>query len=535
MTLAPLCSLAIVALQDGSGLWPHLAAYVLPKALEQTTLLLAGVALMTGTVGVGCAWLVTSFSFPGRRIATWLLPLPLAIPTYISAYIYADFFGAFGPPQTALRALTSWQSVRDYWFPDIHSLPGAIFVFGIVLYPYVYLATQAMMRNQCAVFVDAARASGANAGRVAWHVTLPLARPAIAVGLALALLETVNDIGASEYLGIQTLTLSVFTTWLNRGSLAGAAQIACIMLVMVAGLVALERYGRRKQSFSTSTQETEALSRIALAGPARWLACLACFIPITLGFALPVTSLAQEVFKRGLFLRFDPELLRHAAVTVGFAASATILTLALSLAAVAALRSEPRPFTAACVNIGGIGYAIPGTVLALGLLAPLVLIDEGLNALMRHFMGTSVGLVIAGSGLAVVIAYAVRFMAIPLGFMRAGFAKIPSEFDDAALLLGARRFTVLRLLYLPLARPAIWGAALLVFVDCMKELPATLLLRPLNVETLSTYLYQFASRGNFEEGALAALLIVVVSILPVMRMADFADAAAAHGDQMPPG
>ncbi len=510
LAAAPLISLAVIALHGDAEIWPHLAAYVLPAALRETALLLAGVAVITALIGVGTAWIVTTFDFPGRRILGGLLPLPLAIPTYISAYIYADLVDAIGP----LR---------------IRSLPGAVFVFGIVLYPYAYLAARAMLRTQCAVFADAARVLGASAWRQAVHVTLPLARPAIAVGLSLALLETLNDIGASEYLGVPTLTLTIFTTWLNRGSLPGAAQIAWIILIFVAALIALERYGRRRRSFSASAQAMESASRGELTGPQALLASIACLLPVLLGFLLPFGYLAYQVVLRGLVSHFDTALLRHTMTTVGLAAAATVLALGLGFVAVAALRWVRHPFLTACVTLGGLGYAIPGTVLALGLLSPLVLIDEGINAATRALAGVSVGLVVTGSGLAVITAYVARFLAIPIGFAQSGFARIPAEVDQAARLFGAKPGAVMRLLHWPLARPAVWGAALLVFVDCMKELPATLLLRPLNVETLSTYLYQFAARGSFEEGALAGLLIVLVSILPVIRMTGLADLAPDRG------
>jgi iron(III) transport system permease protein len=526
LAVAPLVSLVVIALGDSGDIWLHLVRYVVPAALTQTALLLAGVAAVTMVVGVGTAWVVTSFEFPGRATLAWLLPLPLAIPTYIVAYVYVDILDALGPVQSALRAAFGWRSPLDYWFPNVRSLVGAIFVIGVVLYPYVHLAARAMFQTQGVQFAEAARVLGAHPLRLARNITLPLARPAIAVGLALALLETLNDVGASEYLGVQTLTLSVFATWLNRGSLAGAAQIACVMLLIVATLIALERYGRRHRSFAGLTQDARLTSRIALAGPAQWIAGVACFVPVFLGFLLPAGYLVREVIVRGLLIGFDTALIRHALTTVALACVATVLVLVLGFGAVAALRYLRHAAIAACVNVAGSGYAIPGTVLALGLLSPLVLVDEGINTLTRAFGGTGVGLLLAGSTAAVVIAYVIRFLAIAIGFAQAGFARIATELDDMARMLGAGPATLARTIHLPLARPAILSAALLVFVDCMKELPATLLLRPLNVETLSTYIYQFATRGNFEEGALAALIIVAVGMFPIMRITRTADIGA---------
>jgi iron(III) transport system permease protein len=356
-----------------------------------------------------------------------------------------------------------------------------------------------------------------------FDINLPLARPAIAAGLSLAMLEALNDIGASEYLGVRTLTISIFTTWLNRSSLPGAAQIACLMLVGIAALIALERYARRRQTFAGHDRRPGGAQRIALSGSKRWLALMICATPVALGFVVPLVHLTYDVIARGLAVGFDPALIRHAFSTVWIATFATALTLALGFGIVFALRVIRRPWATAGVFVASLGYAVPGTVLALGLLSPLVAVDEAINAVTRAFAGINVGLVLAGSSAAVIIAYTVRFLAIATGMAQAGLARISTELDDAARSGGARPHNVLTTIHLPLLRPALWGTALLVFVDCLKELPATLLLRPLNVETLSTYIYQFATRGNFEEGALAALLIVLVGIVPVIRMVRHAD------------
>jgi iron(III) transport system permease protein len=525
LVVAPLVSLVQIALQGDEDIWPHLAAYVLPQALTDTVLLLAGVAAITAITGVGTAWIVTAYRFPARDALIWLLPLPLAIPTYIVAYVYVDIFDALGPVQSLLRAMFGWSSAADYRFPNIRSLGGAVFVMGFVLYPYVYLAARVMFQTQSLELIEMARALGASPWRLARDISLPLARPAIAAGLALALLETLNDIGASEYLGVRTLTLAIFTTWLNRSSLPGAAQIACVMLLAVACLIALERYGRRRQQFTGLDRRPGSAERIALFGWSGWLAAALCLAPVAIGFLLPLVYLVYEAVGRGLLVGIDPNLWRHTLSTVLVAAGATALTLALGFGAAFALRLIQRPFAQACVFVAGLGYAVPGTVLALGLLTPLIAVDEAINALTRGVAGVGIGLVLAGSSAAVIIAYTVRFLAIATGFAQAGLARISTDLDDVARTAGARPAGVMRSIHLPLLRPALWGAALLVFVDCLKELPATLLLRPLNMETLSTYLYQFATRGNFEEGALAALLIVLVGIVPVIRMVRHADEA----------
>jgi iron(III) transport system permease protein len=523
LVVAPIVSLVLIALGGDTAIWAHLAAYVLPNALAQTAGLLAGVAAITAIVGIGTAWLVTAYRFPYRDTLAWLLPLPLAIPTYIVAYIYVDLLDAGGPIQAGLRALFGWRTPHDYWFPEVRSLGGAIVVMGFVLYPYVYLSARAMFQMQSASLTEVARTLGATPWRLARHVALPLARPALAVGLSLALMETLNDIGASEYLGVRTLTISIYTTWLNRGDLPAAAQIACVMLFAVVALIALERYGRGNRRFFISTRQPRRVTPIALSGWRCWAASLACAVPVAIGFIIPAGYLLQEVIARGLLVGFDPELLRHTVTTVALAATATVVAIALGLGVAICVRLVRRPFMSALLTIAGIGYAVPGTVLALGLLAPLVAIDDGINSIARAFGSAGVGLLVAGSGAALVIAYVVRFLTIATGSMQAGLGRISLHIDDAARTLGARSGELARRVHVPLLRPALGGAALLVFVDCLKELPATLLLRPLNVETLPTYIYQFATRGNFEEGALAALLIVAVGVIPVIKMVRYAD------------
>jgi iron(III) transport system permease protein len=525
LVVIPLANLVRIALSGESDIWADLAAYVIPEALRVTVLLLGGVAALTAIIGTGTAWLITAYRFPGRDMLAWALALPLAFPTYIVAYIYVDLFDAFGPVQNALLALTGWRPTAGSWYPNIRSLPGAIFVFSLVLYPYVFLAARAMFQTQSACLFEVARTLGATRFMLARHVALPLARPALAVGLSLALLETLNDIGASEYLGVRTLTLSIFTTWLNRSSLPGAAQIACVMLVAVAALILLERHGRRDKRFHLSIRRAQPPAPIVLTGWAGAVACAVCALPVGLGFLLPAIDLAHEAVNR----RFDPDLVRAALHTVLFAAAATVAALVLGFGAVLAARivrrNAARSWTSGALALAGLGYAVPGTVLALGLLSPLVAIDEGLNALSRAFVGVGVGLVVAGSGAAIVIAYVVRFLTIATGSAQAGLSRVSTHVDDAARTLGQKPGAIMRLIHIPLMRPVLGSAALLVFVDCLKELPATLLLRPLNVETLSTYIYQYATRGNFEEGALAALLIVAAGIVPVIRMARYSDLA----------
>jgi iron(III) transport system permease protein len=518
LVLAPLASLLAIAATGDLTLWTRLVADVLPAALADTVLLLGGVAIVTGAIGIGTAWLVTAHRFPGRDAFAWLLPLPLAVPTYITAYVYVEVFDAAGPLQMALRGLFGWTTRGDYWFPEVRSLPGCILVMSVVLYPYVYIAARAMFLTQSASMLEVARTLGATRGELFRTIAIPLARPALAVGLSLALLEALNDIGASEYLGVRTLTVSVFTTWLNRGSLAGAAQIACVMLAFVIALIAVERHGRRDRRYTVSTRRPRVTQPVPLPRGGAWLAMAACGLPIALGFGLPAGFLVGEVAERGLLAQIDGTFLGHLGTTIQLSLGATLVTLLLGIVVVTAARLARSGLARSGLAVAGLGYAVPGTVLALGLLGPYASVDTTLNTLWRALTGERLGLVLMGSAAAIVIAYTIRFLPIATGSLAAGLDRVSVGLEDAARTLGARPRDLVLGVQLPLLRPALASAALLVFVDCMKELPATLLLRPLNTETLATLVYGHASRGAFEDGSLAALVIVLVGVWPVILL-----------------
>jgi iron(III) transport system permease protein len=516
----PVLALGFTALsREALSVWPHLAANVLPVALGNTLLLLAGVAAFCAVVGVGTAWIVTQYDFPGRASLEWLLVLPLAMPTYITAYVYVEMLGFQGPFQTALRALTGYRSLRDYWFPDPRNLAGAILILGLVLYPYVYLSVRALFGMQSAAIVESARTLGASRSRLFWRVALPMCRPALAAGLTLAMLEALNDIGASEYLGVRSLTLSVYSTWINGGSLAGAAQIACVMLFVIVLLILAEARARGARRFALPVKRLRPVGRSRLRGGAAVAAAIACALPVLFGALLPIASLFGEFLRRDLLAQADAAMLRALGNTVLISGIATFAVVAVGLLVAAAIRLGRERWLPATGRIAALGYAIPGTVLAVGLLVPLAAFDNLIADTSRALFGVSPGLVLLGSGAALVIAYAVRFLSIAIGGSQSGLARIPTRIDDAARSLGADRREVMQRLHWPLLRPAIAAAALLVFVDCMKELPATLLLRPLNFDTLATLVYGHASRGVFEDGALAALLIVLVGLYPAIMLA----------------
>jgi len=520
--LGPLLALAWTAAQGSAGLWSHIGAYVLPHAARTTLLLLLGVGVLVAVLGTGSAWLVSAYDFPGRRLLSWALLLPLAVPTYIVAYAYLDLLHPLGPVQGSLRALLGLQGPRDLRLPDIRSLAGAIVLLGFVLYPYVYLSTRAMFLTQAASLLEAARVLGVRRRALFARVALPLARPAIAVGVALALLETLNDIGASEFLGVQTMTVAVYTTWITRSDLPGAAQIALAMLAIVVALIVLERHGRRRQRYA-STQRPRPIQPKRLRGPAAIAALLLGLVPVMLGFVVPAVFLLwQSIARLQLAGTISPRLLGIAWNTVWLAALATVVTVALGLVVAWALRlaqARRRPRAAAVnLSVASLGYAVPGTVLAIGLLTPMAAFDAGAGELLR-LLGQEPRMLLMGSTSALVLAYTLRFLAISAGSAEAGLARIPPSLDQAARSLGRSATGTLGAVHLPLLRPALAAGALLVFVDTMKELPATLMLRPMNFETLATWLYADAARGAYEEGVFAALLIVLVGLIPVVLLA----------------
>ena len=504
-----------MAFQPSGDTWPHLVTNVLPGAVRQTLGLMAGVALISLVIGTGTAWLVTMYRFPGRRLFQWLLLLPLAMPTYIVAYCYLELFDYSGEVQTLLRSLFGWRNAQDYWFPDIRSLGGAIFVMGAVLYPYVYITARASFISQSVCAIEASRTLGRSAAQTFWQIALPLARPALAAGLALALMETLNDIGAVEFFGVRTLTVTVYDTWLDRGSLAGAAQIACVMLIFVFALLALERALRRGRQFHHTTGKYRDLPEDELSGAKGALAAVACALPFLIGFLLPAYVLVGDAavhISSGLSPAFWRAALHSLSLSLAAAVFGVIFAIVLAYG-----RRQTRSLLVRTAGfVPAVSYAVPGTVLAIGILIPLAGLDNAIDETMRSMFGVSTGLVFSGTAFAIVLAYTIRFLAASLGAVESGWSKISRNIDSAGRTLGATVSEMLWRVHLPLLRPALGAAAMLVFVDSMKELPATLLLRPFNFDTLATQVFTLASLYRYEEAGLAALTIVLVSLAPVL-------------------
>ena len=520
--LVPVLSLMVFAAGADPGHWAGLLAHVLPQALRNTALLLAGVGVLVLFIGAGCAWLVASYDFPGRGVLQWALLLPLAMPTYIVAYAYLDLLHPIGPVQGLLRALLGYDSPRQWRLPDLRSLGGAVVLLACVLYPYVYLTARAMFATQSRALLEAARVLGESPWGAFRRVALPLARPALAVGLSLALLEVLNDIGASEFLGVNTLTVAIYSTWVTRSDLGGAAQLACAMLGLVLLLILLERHGRRHQRHGTVRNQAAIRPR-RLHGARAWLASSATALPVLLGFVVPALHLlwvgakrVREQQEQGQGQILSEALIASLGNTLGVAAGVTVITVGVGLVIAWGCRASTagQPSWRWPARVASLGYAVPGTVLAIGLLPPALALD----AWLAGGLGLK-GLPLMSIGAILVAACVMRFLAISVGGTEAGLARLAPGLEQAARLLGERPSGVLRRVHLPLLRPALVTGAMLVFVDAMKELPATLLLRPANFETLATRLYAEAARGTYEDGALAALGIVGAGLLPVMWLA----------------
>ncbi len=514
----PVLAVFYLALFPEDNIWKHLASTVLPVYVITTIQLIIGVALLSILAGVGSAWLVTMCNFPGKRWFEWALLLPFAVPAYVIAYVYTDLLEFAGPVQGALRALFGWQSARDYWFPEIRSLGGAILMLSLVLYPYIYLLTRAAFLEQSMSLRDASRLLGCNAWQSFYRVSLPIARPAIAVGVSLVAMETLNDFGTVDYFAVKSLTAGIYDTWLNMYNLGGAAQIASLMLVFVVILITLERMARAQQRQFHGADRFSVLEPTELQGWRALAASTFCLLPVLCGFVVPFALLGW--YASGyLDQLWNEDFLSYASHSFILSLSAALLSilLAVVLAYAKRLYSERRALLFA-VRFSSLGYAMPGAVLALGVIIPLAALDNAVDAFMRRNFDLSTGLLLSGTTFAIILAYVVRFLAVSNGAVDSSLSKVTPSMDMAARSLGHTASQTLFKVHLPLIKGGLMTALLVVFVDCMKELPATLILRPFNYDTLATFVYQFASDEMLERSSLAALLIVLVGILPVILL-----------------
>lgn len=512
---APIIAIAWIALFPSENIWPHLISTVLPRQLANTALLMLGNGIGVLLIGVTSAWLVTTCRFPGRPIFEWALLLPLAVPAYIVAFVYTDVFEFAGFFQTGLRAMFGWQSAKDYWFPEIRSLGGAIFVMSSVLYPYVYLLARATFQDQSVCMLEASRMLGRGPWRTFFTVALPLARPAIVVGLALALMETLADFGTVDFFAVNTLTVGVFNVWLNMGNAGGAAQISLVALAVVVALLALERIGRRGQRFHHTSTRIRPIAPFELRGPRAAAAFAVCALPIVAGFIVPALVLSRHAIVH-FEQSWTPAFFTFARNSILLAACAAAGAVVLAIFLAYGRRIAGHTIFGSLSRIAMLGYAVPGAVLAIGVIIPLARFDNAVDALARDMFGVSTGLLLSGTVFAIIFAYIVRFLAVAFGAVEASLTKIRPTMDMAARTLGCGPGETLRRVHLPLVRNSVLAAATIVFVDSMKELPATLILRPFNFDTLATHVFQFASDELLEQSALAALTIVAAGVIPVI-------------------
>ena len=518
LVLVPILSVFWLAFFPSENIWPHLMSTVLPRYLGNTVLLGLGVGILAGAVGTGAAWLLTMYRFPGARWLGWASLLPLGIPAYVGAYALVDFLEYAGPVQTGLRQLFGWQTSRDYWFPDIRSRGAAIIVLAAALYPYVYLMVRTALREQSASAFEVARALGAGPWRRFLEVGLPLARPAIAAAVAIVMMETVSDFGVVSFFAVQTLTTGIFSTWLDGGNAGGAAQIASLVLVAALVLVGMEKTSRRKQRFYQSSRQARPYTPIQLTGLRAWIAFGLCALPFAIGFVLPVSVIAAHAFDNaGEWLK--PGLTRALSTTLVTGGVAAMLTVAAAVFMTYGVRLSGRRLPELVLPATTIGYAAPGAVLGVGLLIPMSGADHALADFIEVTTGYDPGLMLTGSVFAIIYAYCVRFFAIAQGAVDAGLGRIPPSLGMAARSLGEGRGGVLKRVTVPMIRGSLATALLLVFVDCVKELPATLLLRPFNVNTLATRVYEKASLEQIGQAAPAAMLIIAVGLGAVVLLA----------------
>jgi iron(III) transport system permease protein len=511
----PIISILVLALAAGPDSWRNAFTQTLWPLTSNTLLLCVGTSLLSLVLGLASSLLISFYYFPLRKPLTWLAFLPIAMPGYIISYLYVDFLNYAGPLQTWLRGVFGWSSPQDYLFPEVRSLPGAVLVMSLVLYPYVYLAGRAAFARQPVNQIFVARTLGHRPWAIFLKVVLPQARPAIAAGLVLVVMECLNDIGAVSFFGVRTYAIAIFSTWLDQGSLGGAAALALIMIAAAMLLVIAERWARAHDRLPRTQHPDSGYMREQLTGPKGWLATAVVCLPVFLGFFLPLILLLSHGFRRFGDASWG-KFLSAAGNSAFLALASAVIAVLLALTIAYAKRRAHSPALELVTFLANTGYAIPGAVLAIGIIVPFGIADHFFNGLTLEFFGIRPGLLLSGTVIALLFAYVARFLISATGMMEAGYERIPRSIDSAARTLGHSPIRTLFAVHVPMLKPAFIAAALLVFVDAMKELPATLLLRPFNFETLATEVFTYASLGQIEEAALPSLLIVGAGLIPVI-------------------
>ncbi len=502
-----------VLVSGTSDTWSHMSQTVLPEFIRNTVIMCIGVGLGVSSIGITAAWLTTMLDFPGRRFFEWSLVLPLAVPAYVMAYVYTDFLQFVGPVQSSLRETFGWRA-GDYWFPDIRSVGGAVAMFMFVLYPYVYLLARTAFLERASGMIEAGRSLGLGPWRSFFKVSLPLARPALVAGTALALMETLADYGTVAYFGVQTFTTGIYRAWFSLGDRTAAAQLAALLLGFVVLVLVLEHASRGRARFNNTSRQQSPPARIVLSGWRAWLASFACFMPLLLGFLLPGGLLLEMALMSG-DAQFGPRFITLARNSFVLASVTALLAVAIAVLLAYAARLARSPVPAAANRIVGLGYAVPGSVIAVGVLIPVTRLDNFIASGWETLFGINPGLVLTGGIAALVYAYLTRFLAIALHTVDSSLGKITPSMDDASRSLGVGKFETLRRVHVPILRGSLLTAGLLVFVDVMKELPATLVMRPFNFDTLATQAHTLAADERLAEASTAALTIVAVGLVPM--------------------
>ncbi|NYS59856.1 ABC transporter permease [Vreelandella salicampi] len=498
------------------GVWQHLASTVLPRYLTNTFWLVLMVGIGSLVIGTGTAWLVVMCRFPGKRIFEWALLLPLAVPTYVIAYAYTDFLQVAGPLQSLLRDTFGWE-YGDYFFPNIRSLGGAAALITLVLYPYVYLLARASFLEQSVCVLDVGR----TLGRGPWHlfatVAVPLSRPALVGGVSLVLMETLNEFGAVQYFGVDTFTTGIYRTWFGLGEPVAAAQLAACLLTFVVALVLFERASRGKRRYFHSTNRYQQLPEYPLYGWRAASALVACLLPVLIGFLLPSAILLQMAIAEGDSL-FGTRFIGFAFNSLSLATIAALLAVGMAVLLSYGVRIHNTPFARVSSRIAAMGYAIPGSVVAVGILIPFAWLDNAINTWLQANYGHIIGLIFSGSAFILIYAYVARFLAVSFNAVEASLGKVTPSMDAAARTLGQTAGGTLRRIHTPLMRSSLLAAGILVFVDVMKELPATIILRPFNFDTLAVRAHNLAADERLAEASTASLAIVAVGIIPVILL-----------------